>query len=39
MTEYKETKSLDEKFNSENIENRCMTFWEDNKVYAYDKNA
>ena len=39
MTEYKETKSLDEKFNSENIENRCMTFWEDNKVYAYDKDA
>ena len=39
MTEYKQTKALDDKFNSETIENRCMEYWEQNNVYAYDKNA
>ena len=39
MTTYKETKKLDDKFNSETIEQRCMDYWEENKVYAYDKNA
>ena len=39
MTTYKETKKLDDKFNSETIEQRCMGYWEENKVYAYDKNA
>lgn len=39
MTDYKQTKALDDKFNSEAIENRCMQYWEENNVYAYDKNA
>lgn len=39
MTKYKEKKGLDDKFNPATIEGRCMAFWEDEKVYAYDKNA
>ncbi|MBE6449150.1 MAG: valine--tRNA ligase [Alphaproteobacteria bacterium] len=39
MTTYKEIKKLDDKFNSEAIEKRCMNYWEENRVYAYDKTA
>ena len=39
MTTYKETRKLDDKFNSETIETRCMNYWEENQVYAYDKTA
>ena len=33
---YKETQALDDKFDATAIENRCKTFWEENKVYRYD---
>lgn len=36
---YKEFKKLDDKFIASDIENRCIKFWEDEKVYAFDKNA
>lgn len=39
MTTYKESKKLDDKFNSETIEFRCMDYWDKTQVYAYDKNA
>lgn len=37
MSKYKETPKLDDKFNASEIETRGMRFWEENKVYAFDK--
>lgn len=39
MTNYKETKKLDDKFNPTDIENRCLSFWDANQTYKYDKTA
>lgn len=39
MTNYKETKKLDDKFNPTDIENRCLSFWEADQTYKYDKTA
>ncbi len=39
MLKYKSEKALDSKFNFGDIEQRCMDFWRDSNVYAYDKNA
>ena len=39
MAQYKETKALDDKFNSAAIEERAVRFWEDSGIYAYDKTA
>ena len=33
---YKENKSLDQRLELEEIENRCKKFWLENNVYAYD---
>ncbi len=34
---FKENKSLDDRINMPEIEQRCKKFWDENKVYAYDK--
>ena len=39
MSKYKETRKLDDKFNSEAMEERSIRFWEENNVYQYDKTA
>lgn len=39
MTQYKETKGLDDKFNSAAIEERGMRFWEESGIYHYDETA
>ncbi len=39
MSKYKETKGLDQRLNAAEIETRCIQFWEDSKVYAYDNTA
>lgn len=39
MRKYKTNKELDSKLNFPEIEERCMGFWKDNNVYAYDKDA
>lgn len=39
MYKYKDKKSLDDKFNASDMEERCLHFWEENQVYAYDKEA
>ena len=36
---YKQEKELDKKYNPLDIEERCIDFWEKEKVYAYDKTA
>ena len=33
---YKDTKTLDDRYDASAIENRCKTFWEENKVYRYN---
>ena len=33
---FKENKSLDDRINMPEIEQRCKKFWDENKVYAYD---
>ena len=33
---YKETQTLDDKYDAITIENRCKHFWEENKIYQYD---
>lgn len=39
MTEYKETKKLDDKFNPTAIEDRCLSFWENTQTYKFDASA
>ncbi len=39
MTQYKEIKGLDDKFNSTAIEERGVRFWEESGIYQYDKTA
>ncbi len=39
MAQYKETKALDDKFNSAAIEERSIRFWEESGIYKYDKTA
>lgn len=39
MSNYKQNKALDDKLNFETIEQRCMDYWQDNNIYAYDKDA
>ena len=39
MSQYKEFKKLDDKFNAAEMEERAIRFWEENKVYQYDKTA
>lgn len=39
MSKYKEIKKLDDKFNHAEIEERGMRFWEDAKVYSFNKEA
>ncbi len=39
MSQYKEEKKLDDKFNAEAMEERGIRFWEENKVYQYDASA
>ena len=36
---YKEEIKLDKKYKSEEIEQRCVDFWENEKIYAYDSTA
>lgn len=36
---YKENNLPDNQYNSEEIENRCIAFWDAENIYAYDKNA
>ncbi|NCB49549.1 MAG: valine--tRNA ligase [Alphaproteobacteria bacterium] len=36
---YKQTKSLDNKYNAKEIEQRCMRYWEEEQVYKYDRTA
>lgn len=36
---YKTTRELDDKMNAAAAEERCLAFWENEKVYAYDKDA
>ena len=39
MFKYKDKKELDAKLNFAEIEQRCMDFWRENNIYAYDKDA
>ena len=39
MSQYKEIKKLDDKFNAPAMEERAIRFWEENNVYQYDKTA
>lgn len=38
MSKYKDNKELDNKLDFFGVEQRCMKFWNENKVYSYDKN-
>lgn len=39
LMNYKTEKKMDDKYSSQEIENRCMKFWEESQVYKYDPEA
>lgn len=39
MNKYKNTRKLDDRFNPADIERRALTYWENNDIYRFDKNA
>ena len=39
MPKYKTEKVLDNKLDFASLEGRCVDFWRENDVYAYDKDA
>lgn len=39
MFKYKDKKALDDKLNFADVEQRCMQYWQNNAMYAYDKDA